>query len=360
MRATIKVLIVDDSALIRQILARALALDPRIEIVGTAKNGVEAIEQARKLQPDVVTLDIEMPELSGLEALPHIIKHSDARVLMLSTLDDPETTYKALSLGAVDFIAKPKAGFATSISDLSEQLLKKIKTAYRVDPDRVMAARDAEEARPPSGEEEPQEPPPPPGTEIERVVAIAASTGGPPALERVFSGLSCATPAAYVIVQHLPEGFSTSLAKRLDSVSQLSVVEASQGVAISPGTAYLAPYGSHMTVTHAGGSPRIHLDTSPPQHGVIPAADPLFESTAELFGEKVVGVVLTGMGSDGARGLSAIKAVGGDTIAQDEETSVVWGMPGAAQRVGAVRHVVPIGLIAAEIRRAMRGRSEVS
>ena len=361
MRATIKVLIVDDSALIRQMLTRALSVDPRIEIVGVAKTGVEAIEKARDLDPDVITLDIEMPELTGLEALPHITKNSSARVLMLSTLDDPDTTYQALHSGAIDFINKPKAGFASSISDLSELLLKKIRTAYRIDPVRAAQARDAvrdsvgepaeeDDAHADSREEASWVGSGKPTT----MIAVAASTGGPPALERVFQGLSASLPAAYVVVQHLPAGFSASLARRLDSVGDVDVVEAQDGMFIERGKAFLAPHGVHMTVCRGPAGPEIRLEAGMSVHGVKPAADPLFDSVASVFKDRSVGVVLTGMGSDGVDGLRAIKAAGGDTIAQNEETSVVWGMPGAAMKVGAVRHVVPIGLVAAEIRRTMR------
>lgn len=352
----VKVLVVDDSALIRQILSRALSLDPRIEIVGTAKNGVEAIEKAKELQPDVVTLDIEMPVLTGLEALPFLIRETQARVIMLTSLDDPSTTYEALDAGAVDFIVKPKGGFASSISDLSDVLIKQIKTAYRITPDKrtdrsmklveglvekspaLRAARPALLERP-----------------ADKLVAVAASTGGPPALERVFSGLSAELPAAYVVVQHLPAGFTSSLADRLRRVTDIQVVEATPNAQLKAGMAYIAPHGKHMSVTRRGQIARVILEDGPSIHGVKPAADPLIESVARTFGSDAVGVVLTGMGSDGADGLVAVNGSGGTTIVQDEATSVVWGMPGAAYRRGAVQHVLPIGEIAGEIERHVRG-----
>jgi two-component system chemotaxis response regulator CheB len=176
-------------------------------------------------------------------------------------------------------------------------------------------------------------------------------------LERVFSGLNKNVPASYLVVQHLPDGFSGSLARRLDTVGAIDVREAEEGMPLEPGTALLAPHGAHMVVRVTSGEPRVAFDDSPPCHGVRPAADPLFESVAEVFGARAVGVVLSGMGSDGARGLAAIRSAGGDTIIQNEATSVVWGMPGAAQRVGAVRHIVPVGLVAAEIRRNIKARS---
>lgn len=354
MPRTIRVLVVDDSALTRQLLTRALSMDPRIEIVGTAKTGVEAVERARELQPDVVTLDIEMPELSGLEALPHIRKHTDARVVMLSSLDDPDTTYRALARGAVDFIAKPSAGVASSMTELSEHLLKTIKTAHRVAPDRVVAALEPDAQSADAGRSRTDGVTP---SRIAACVGIAASTGGPPVLERIFRGLTASLPAAYLVVQHLPAGFSSSLAKRLSAAGEVRVIEAADGVALEPATAYLAPHGRHMVVEQDGSSRRIRLTDDPPMHGVRPAGDLTLKSVAHAFGNRSVGVVLTGMGADGAEGAREIRLAGGDTVVQDESTSVVWGMPSAALRVGAATRVVPIGLVAAEIRRAIRSRT---
>lgn len=347
MRSTIKVLVVDDSALIRQMLTRALSVDPSIEIVGSAKTGLEAIEKAHALQPDVVTLDIEMPELTGLEALPHIIKSSTARVVMLSALSDSDTTYQALSDGATDFLVKPSGGVARSLNELTEELLKKIKTAYRVSPAHRTTQQAAvlENGRA-SGSRS--------GLPLNKVVALAASTGGPPALERVFSGLTADLPAAYVVVQHLPAGFTRSLARRLARVTDVDVVEVEEGMPIEQGVAYLAPHGAHMSLVGTN-TKRLTLNDAPPLHGVRPAADPLLESVAHHFKERAIGVVLTGMGADGVSGLRHIRDAGGETIAQDEETSVVWGMPGAATRAGVVGRVVPLPGISAEIRRSVRG-----
>jgi len=364
MPSLIKVLVVDDSALIRQILTRALSVDPRVEVVGVARDGVEAIQKARELDPDVITLDINMPELNGLEALPHILKDSSARVLILSNVDDPETTYQALDAGAVDFISKPKQGFASSIEELSDILLKKIHTAYGVDPRRVarLARRvgDAVQRETATAVLEPAMPTPAAGEpkssrgRVRSAVAIASSTGGPPALERVFDGIPESVPASFLVVQHLPPGFSASLARRLNARSSLIVREAEDGMPLVNGTALIAPHGRHMRVADVAGVPRVVLSEDEPVHGMRPSADPLFESVADVFGEDAVGVVLTGMGSDGAQGLARIKESGGRTIAQDEETSVVWGMPSAAVKAGAVGHIVPVGLVAAEIRRSMR------
>ncbi len=363
-RRAIRVLVVDDSALIRQMLTRALLLDPRIEVVGAARNGVEAVEQATLLAPDVMTLDIDMPELSGLEALPFIVKNTDSRVVMLSSMSDPDTTYHALELGAVDFIPKPGSGFVSSLTDLTETLLKKIRTAYRIDPAKRLAGgaipsrtdpgthregggREAlwgARQRMPSGEPA-------------KLVGMAASTGGPPALERVFGGLGADLPAAFLVVQHLPQGFTDSLVKRLAGVTDLTVRVATDRMRVLSGEAYVAPHGKHMVVSAGRNAtePRLRLEDGPPQHGVMPAADPLMRSLARAMGDRSVGVVLTGMGRDGALGLSEMRESGADTIAQDEATSVVWGMPAAACRNGAAQRVVPIDRMAAEIRRSIKG-----
>jgi two-component system chemotaxis response regulator CheB len=340
-------------------LVRALSMDPRIDIVGTAKNGLEAVERARELDPDVITLDIEMPELDGLEALTHIRKHTDARVIMLSSDSDADTVYRALALGAVDFISKPTAGMATSISQLTELLLKKIRTAYRVPPGRSGPApvdvRTATGARARVGA--PDAPAENGAPDV--LVALAASTGGPPALERVFSGLTASLSAAFIVVQHLPGGFSASLARRLSGAGPIRVEVAVDGQAIEQGRAYVAPYGRHVTVVHSGEEAWIRLLDAPMRHGVCPAADLLFESVAEQYAQRGVGVVLSGMGADGAMGALAIKRAGGGVVVQDEETSVIWGMPGSTVRCGGASCVVPIQDVAAEVNRAVQTRAGV-
>lgn len=340
---SIRVLVVDDSALMRRLITDVLGEVPRVEVVGVAKDGAQAVRLNHELQPDVVTLDIQMPEMTGLEALPLIIEGSAARVVMLSSVDDPDTTYAALEAGAVDFVPKPGGRVAASREALAASLAEKIEVAYRVSPSRRVSPGPAPARR---------RRVPVPGAKRDsaaRAVGIAASTGGPPALERVMSGLVADLPAAYLVVQHLPAGFTASLARRLSAVTDLEVKEAEDGELVRRGVAYLAPSGAHMTV---GGSarPRIVLQDSRPLHGVRPAADPLFESLARVYGDRSIGVVLSGMGVDGADGMAAIRRAGGVTIVQDEDTSVVWGMPGTAVRAGVVDHVLPVHLVAREVR----------
>jgi two-component system, chemotaxis family, protein-glutamate methylesterase/glutaminase len=346
----IRVLIVDDSALARRMLARALEPDSGIEVVGVAKDGVEALERLRDLAPDVVTLDIAMPGIDGLEVLRRIVRDSEARVVMLSSVDDPQTTYAALEAGAIDFIPKPSEGLASSMKGLSKRLGRAIRTASRVPADKVRSVSQL-----PAGARAPFAGPSiRAGGDPTGLVVIAASTGGPPALETVFRDLPQNGTAAFAVVQHLPAGFTGSLADRLGRAAGFPVTVAYPGVRLEPGQGYVAPHGSHMRVVRdAAGGTRALLTREPPVHGVRPAADPLFESASATFGPRTVGVVLTGMGTDGAKGLLAIRDAGGMTVAQDEETSVVWGMPGAAVRLDAARAVVPLARVGHQIRRAL-------
>jgi two-component system, chemotaxis family, protein-glutamate methylesterase/glutaminase len=352
--ASIRVLVVDDSALVRQLLTHVLSEVPRMEVVGTARNGLEAIAAVRDLHPDVVTLDIQMPEMDGLEALKHIVRDSTARVVMLTSVDDPETTYQALEAGAIEFIGKPREGLASSIDRLGTELVRAVRIAYSVPPEKRVQRTPVEVGHR-------RVPEPPVSADPRHLVCIAASTGGPLALERVFSGLRTDAPAAFMVVQHLPAGFAASFATRLSRIAGFPVVEAVDGMRVKSGYGYIAPHGRHMRVAGTpGGATRIRLADGPNLHGLKPSADPLFESAAQAYGAHVTGVVLTGMGTDGAYGLFAVRNAGGQTIAQDEETSVVWGMPGAAVKLGAAQCVAPIDRVAMEVRRTLRAAGVVS
>ncbi len=347
MQHNIRVLVVDDSALMRTLISEMLAREPGIEVVGTAKTGLEAISAAGKLAPDVMTLDVEMPELGGVEALRHIMRKSPTKVIMLSGVNSADVTYDALSRGAVDFIVKPSGTFSPDIASISKDLVSKIRMAAAVKVEQLPTSEPAKEApRFPRrvAHEEPSS----------KLVAIAASTGGPAAVERVLADLPLDLPAACVVVQHLPVGFSESFARRLNRLSALDVRHAEAGDRVQAGVVYVAPAGKHMTVADRPTmGPVIRLDTEPPVFGLRPAADRTMKSVAETFRSRAVGVVLTGMGSDGALGMIQIKGNGGFTIAQDKETSVVYGMPRAAAERGAVDRVVPLNKVANEIRTAV-------
>ncbi len=342
----IRVLVVDDSALVRQMVTHVLTGQARIEVIGTARDGVEAVKLARELNPDVITLDIQMPVMDGLEALPFLVRDTDARVVVLSSVNDPETTYQALERGAVDFVSKPSQGLASALDDLSRQLIRAIRIAYRISPEKRRVTPMRPGAGPATGAA---------AGDPDRVVVIASSTGGPLALEHVFAGLRADAHCAYLVVQHLPPGFSASLAARLGRAGGFPVVEAEDGMRLRAGHGYVAPYGTHMTVEgKPGAQTRIVLSDGPHIHGLRPSADPLFESAASTYRSRTTGVVLTGMGADGAHGLLSIRKAGGATIAQDEETSVVWGMPGSAVRLGAAEIVAPLDRVADEIAAAAR------
>lgn len=357
MSGPIRVLVVDDSALVRRMLGQVLAADRRFELVGFARDGAEAIERSIEVRPDVITLDQMMPRMTGLEALPELQRRTDARVVMLSAVDDPDTAYTALELGAVEFIAKPRDAQGAGSAAFADALYPALETAFRVAPGRrdasISAARAATRRVEKRGSEDDHVLGAPETCRVLRaVVGFAASTGGPPALEAVFSGLSAADDSAYLVVQHLPDGFAASLARRLGGVTDIRCIEAVDGMPLECGVAYIAPHGAHMVVT-AAREPRVRLQAGAPRHGLMPAGDPLFESMARALGGRAVGVVLTGMGVDGAVGLAALRAAGAYTVVQDEATSIVWGMPGAAVRDGGAARVLPLGEIAADVRRAL-------
>jgi len=334
--------VVDDSAFTRRLVSDILAASGEFRVVGTARNGLDALKQIHALDPDIVTLDIEMPELDGLQALGYIMSETPRPVVMLSALDSPnggELTIRALELGAVEFVHKPTAGASNAAEALGTRLLEALRAASCVNLRGVgMLARPALVERDRPGVA--------PGAATHAVV-IAASTGGPRALAEVIPHLAGDLDAAVLVVQHMPAGFTASLATRLHAMSRLAVTEARHGDRIEHARVYIAPGGMHMRVIDVNGVPLIALDQTPPIWGVRPSADPLFRSAAQRFGPSLIGVVLTGMGRDGAEGLRAVRDNGGYAIVQDRETSIVYGMPQAAlqragaDRVSALENVVP-------------------
>ena len=339
------VLVVDDSAFMRRVITRIVDGSREFRVVGTARDGAEALAQVHALNPQIVTLDVEMPELDGLQALGYIMSETPRPVVMLSaatTQGDVDLTLRCLELGAVDFVRKPSGPVSIDLDRVAETLLNALRAAREVNLGGVQLL-----ARPRFV----QAPPAPVKLHgAQTAVVIAASTGGPRALAEVIPGLPAELDAAVFVVQHMPAGFTRSLAARLHSMSRLPVAEGIDGEPVMSNRVYLAPGGLHMRVAvDAEGQRCISLDGSAPVWGVRPSADPLFRSAAQHFGRNVVGVVLTGMGRDGSDGLGAIRAAGGKGIVQDRATSTIYGMPQAAlQRAGAER-VVPLGGVAGAV-----------
>ncbi|MDA8079848.1 MAG: chemotaxis response regulator protein-glutamate methylesterase [Nitrospiraceae bacterium] len=332
----IRVLAVDDSAFVRKALQRIFQSDPDIELVGLACSGREALEKVRTLKPDVITLDVMMPEMDGIETLRAIMDELPTPVLMLSQLtrDGAELTLKALEMGAMDFVDKSSTGMM-DFFDLAKEIIGKVKSIAGGRPLRI-ATREAELYR---GRTK----------GLVDIVAMGASTGGPMALHMILPKFPHEISFGLLIVQHMPRGFTAPLAKRLDATSSIAVREAEEGDAVEPGTALIAPAGLHMTVRTTGSGYKVRLDIEPMDEIHRPSVNVLFRSVGERAGGRSIGVLLTGMGSDGARGMGVIKEQGGFTIAQDEATSAIYGMPRAAAEGGVVDMVLPLTSIAGEV-----------
>jgi two-component system chemotaxis response regulator CheB len=331
----IRVLVVDDSAFVRKAVQRMLGSVDDIEVVGTAADGEDGLRKARELRPDVVTLDIKMPRLGGLETLERLMSEQPLPVLLMSTLtqEGAEVTLRGLELGAMDFVDKSSVQPMSMLS-LADELIAKIRA--------LGGAR--VRARP-----HPLPPPAESGREPAQLVVIAASTGGPSALQQVVSALPAGLPAPVLIVQHIPRGFTRSLAERLDARSAIPVREARDGDALAAGSILIAPAGIHTRLLRRRGGVVVLLDEEPRDALHRPSADVLMSSAADVFGRHVVGIVLTGMGSDGTEGLRAIRSRGGRTVAESEETAVIFGMPKAAIEAGVVDRTVPLDRVAEEI-----------
>ncbi|MFC3070599.1 protein-glutamate methylesterase/protein-glutamine glutaminase [Phenylobacterium soli] len=348
-------MVVDDSAVVRGLVSRQLATDSAIEVVCTASNGEIALREMERHEVDIVVLDIEMPVMDGLTALTRILKsHPHVEVIMASTLTrrNAEVSLKALQLGASDYVAKPETGLAGA-AEFQRELVSKIKALGARKPVRAAPAPAAAPApRNPLAASWPRPPATPASRRVKpQVLAIGASTGGPPALIGLFEALRGAVPQPILLTQHMPATFTALLAEQLSRAGERPCAEAKDGESIEPGRCYVAPGGWHMTVGRAGPTPVIRLNQDPPENFCRPAVDPMLRSIARVYGPAAIAVILTGMGADGAKGCEAISAAGGHFIAQDEATSVVWGMPGAAAATGLADAILPIGEVAPWIRR---------
>lgn len=346
----IKVLIVDDSALMRKVIADILEKDREIRVIGIAKNGKEALEKIPKLKPDLITLDIEMPMMDGISTLEEIVKKYKIPVVMLSslTVKGADLTLKALEIGAVDFITKPKNIFNIGSKYEKDKLIEKVKMASKTKVKKsslynnnikniqkhkknIMKKTDYIDKP------------------YDSIIAIGTSTGGPKALQEIIPKIPYNINASIVVVQHMPAGFTKSLANRLDSISQIKVKEGENGEKLRRGYCYIAPGDFHMSVEQNKEGIFIRLDKNPPISGLRPAADVLLKSVSKLNKIKKVGVILTGMGSDGAEGISQLKKSNSYTIAESEESCVVFGMPKSAIKTGNIDLILPLNEIKDEI-----------
>jgi len=362
----IRVLVVDDSVVIRRMVSDVLASDAAIEVIGVAANGSIALDKIGKLKPDLITLDVEMPVMDGLQTLKELRKlYPDLKVIMFSTLTErgARASLDALALGANDYVTKPaNVGSVTAAQQcLRDELVPKIKGFFHCSPVQLPTAPEASSASSPvvspaagyatTGQRARQR---------VDIVAIGISTGGPNALIEMIPALPKNFPVPIVIVQHMPEMFTRLLADRLDQKSAIQVSEASAGDKLQPGHALLAPGGFHMTLVRKGMVVETALNREPPENSCRPAVDVLFRSVAGIYGANVLAVMMTGMGQDGLLGCHKIREAGGQIIAQDKETSVVWGMPGAVAGAGLAEELIPLhrldGEIVSRVQAARAGR----
>ena len=356
----IRVLIVDDSALVRQILTEVLNDSHDVEVVATASDPYVARERIKQFNPDVLTLDVEMPRMDGLTFLRNLMRLRPMPVVMVSSLTEngAETTFRAIEIGAVDFVAKPKIDIAGTLAGFADEILAKVRMAAgaRVRTRDIAPPPDAERIAKAVPAAQPKFSADAVLPQIttrafrttDRLVAIGASTGGTEAIREVLEELPPDAPAI-VITQHIPQAFSGPFARRMNGISRMAVAEATHGTLILPGHVYIAPGDSHLIVDRDGARWRCRLSDGPPVNRHRPSVDVLFRSVSQSAGANALGVILTGMGDDGACGLQEMQETGAPTIAQDEATSVVWGMPGAAVKLGAADRILPLGKVAAAI-----------
>ncbi|TAN41900.1 MAG: chemotaxis response regulator protein-glutamate methylesterase [Nitrospirae bacterium] len=333
----IRVLVVDDSALMRKMIPRMLKTDPGIEVVGTAMDGVFALSKIRDLRPDVVTLDMDMPRMDGMETLRHIVEDFGIPTIVVSSLakKDAELTFRALNIGAFDFVAKPRDAISLHINEIDRELIEKIRAASQ-NPVARLRIKKVQSLNPRENKKHPAVKP------ADKLLVIGISTGGPNALSYLLPRLPEDFPASILIVQHMPAGFTEMFASRLNTTCGIEVKEAREGDLVLPGRALIAPGSQHLKIKRLPLGTIAVLSSAAPVNGHKPSADVLFRSAAEEYGPMVTGLIMTGMGADGAQGMSEIRENGGFTIAQDEKSCVVFGMPKAAVERGAIKQIVAL------------------
>lgn len=348
-REPYRVMVVDDSAVIRGLTTRWIEADAQLRVVGSYGNGRLALARAAADRPDVIVLDIEMPEMDGIEALPQLIKAAPGvKVVMASTLTrrNAEISMKALSLGAADYVAKPEARALSSAEDYKELLVRKVRGLAEARRARTapQAAAPLRTASPAAGAFRPQ------------ILAIGSSTGGPQALFTLLKDVAPALNVPVVVTQHMPATFTAILAEHIAKTSGLPCSEGRTGEPLLARRIYVAPGDQHMLVAGTAAAPTLQLTQTPPENFCRPAVDPMFRGAAAVFGGAVLGVVLTGMGHDGREGARVIAAAGGQVLAQDEATSVVWGMPGAVAQAGLANAILPLPAMGAEVSKLLSMR----
>jgi len=355
----LKVLVIDDSAFHRRTLTRIIAAAPEFEVIGTAGDGEEAIKKVVTLQPDLLTLDLEMPRMDGFTFLRWLMRTFPRPTLVVSSRESNKSVFRALELGAADFVLKPVSYASEQLGQIEAEVIAKLRAIAAARPDKLAQRAQRLAAPEPEGPLGRKKAAVSAAAGRYRCVAIGASTGGPPALQQVLAALAADLPAAVVIAQHMPEGFTRMFAERLDRIVPLRVREAEGDEELVPGLVLLAPGGKNLTVQSGlRGRFFARLDAPAPTDRYVPSADKLLTSAAAAYGSQLLSVVLTGMGDDGARGTLAARAAGGLTVAEAEESCVVFGMPREAIRTGAVQRVLPLPEIGAFIAREVACRPE--
>lgn len=343
-----RVLVVDDSAFSRQTIKKMLEKDPNIEVAGLAADGIDAIAKTLRFKPDLITLDFEMPEMDGFSFLRWLMKQQPTPVIMVSSYSDSKTVFKALELGAVDFISKPSKKASLELQGIENDLLKKVHAVENLKMDRLnknlKLLSDSKSPVPVLKSA---------ARNID-VVAIGSSTGGPTALQIILAHLPHDFMAGIVISQHMPKGFTASLAERIDKLSQVRVKEAAEGDLVEKGKVLICPGGYHMRLNKRGQNTYVSIKPSSPEDKYIPSIDTMMISASEIHRDRAMGIVLTGMGNDGKKGMLEIKSRGGYTIAESEETAIVFGMPAEAIHAGAADKVLPLQEISSEMIRMVR------